>query len=96
MCIRSHACPSIGWSVGLSVYCANVKTAKNYVRVQTSGKFNKSKWFITIFFISLIRSFFFKIRDSWWIVINFLHGKAFDCTVYLGEVKRKDAKLIDF
>ena len=29
VCIRSHACPSIGRSVGLSVYCANVKTAQN-------------------------------------------------------------------
>ena len=29
VCIRSHACPSIGRSVGLSVYCVNVKTAQN-------------------------------------------------------------------
>ena len=47
------------------------------------------------FFITSIRRFFIEIRDSWWIIIYFLHGKAFVCTVYLGEVKRKDAKLMD-
>ena len=41
------------------------------------------------FFISSIRRFFIEIRDSWWLIIYFLHGKAFVCTVYLGEVKKR-------
>ena len=43
-----------------------------------------------------IHRFFIKIIYLWWIIINFLQRKAVFCTIYLGEVKRNNAKLMDF
>ena len=54
------------------------------------------KTIYTIFFILYIQRFFIEIKDLWLVINNFLHRKMFFCTICLGNVRKKDAKLMDF